>query len=50
MDALRQKLEGKKPVVTTDMLLDIIERRRPSVTREMLREYDEFLASYGERR
>lgn len=50
MDALRQKLEGKKPVVTTDMLLDIINRRRPSVTRKMLREYDEFLASYGERK
>ncbi len=50
MDALRQKIEGKKPVVNTDMLLKIIAKRRPSVTRTMLSEYKEFLEAYGERR
>ncbi|MBU0532813.1 AAA family ATPase [Candidatus Micrarchaeota archaeon] len=50
MDALRSKLEGKPIQVTTQLLADIIKRRRPSITNELLQEYKRFLEAYGERR
>lgn len=50
MDALKQKISGKEPKVDTKMLLGIIKKRRPSVTRPMLAEYEKFLEEYGERR
>ncbi len=50
MMALRAKLAGKEQPITTEMLLDIIKRRRPSVTPGLLREYQAFLEKYGERK
>ncbi len=50
MNALRQKISGKKAIVTDKEIMDIIEKRRPSVTASMLKEYEQFLESYGERR
>ncbi|HID73218.1 TPA: ATP-binding protein, partial [Candidatus Micrarchaeota archaeon] len=50
MNALRAKLAGKPAEVTDSMLMEIVKRRRPSVTVKMLKEYENFLESYGERR
>jgi SpoVK/Ycf46/Vps4 family AAA+-type ATPase len=50
MNALRNKISGKEAKVTDKMMMEIIKKRRPSVTANMLREYEEFLESYGERR
>lgn len=50
MDALRTKLAGGEPKVTEEMLLAIISKRRPSITQQLLDEYDEFKQKYGERR
>ncbi len=50
MDALRQKIRGGTPKLTTEGLLKIISSRRPSITKDMLEEYEEFLREYGERR
>jgi len=50
MAALRAKITGKEQKITTEMLLSILKGRRPSVTREMLLEYEDFLERYGERK
>jgi len=50
MNALRAKLAGKPVVVDDAMIASIIKKRRPSVTMNMLKEYERFLESYGERR
>lgn len=49
MKAVRGKLEGKDVRITEQMLLGIIANRRPSITREMLVDYDRFRQEYGER-
>ncbi|MBI5051493.1 AAA family ATPase [Candidatus Micrarchaeota archaeon] len=49
MLAVRAKLAGKDETVTTETVAGIIRKRKPSITRSMLREYDEFLEEYGER-
>jgi transitional endoplasmic reticulum ATPase len=50
MVALRAKIAGEEKPVKTDMLVEIVKRRRPSVTVKMLREYQVFLEKYGERK
>ncbi len=50
MAALREKLGGGAPKITTQALLKIISKRRPSITESMLEEYGIFLKEYGERR
>ncbi len=50
MEALRARLEGKESKVEEQRLLKIISKRRPSISKELLGEYDEFLVKYGERR
>ncbi|MFA6530254.1 MAG: AAA family ATPase [Candidatus Micrarchaeia archaeon] len=49
MKAVRGKLEGKEVKITEAMLLGIIANRRPSITKDMLVEYDRFRQEYGER-
>lgn len=50
MDALRTKLAGGEPKITEEMLLVIISKRRPSITQELLDEYEDFKQKYGERK
>jgi len=50
MTALRTKLRGKVEKITTEMIMKIIKTRRPSITKALLNEYEEFLKAYGERR
>ncbi|HIH22656.1 TPA: ATP-binding protein, partial [Candidatus Micrarchaeota archaeon] len=50
MQAVRAKLGGKDSKITTEALLAIIKTRRPSVTKSMLSEYEQFRGEYGERR
>ncbi len=50
MEALRTKLAGKGAVLTTETLLAIISKRRPSITEDLLSEYRAFLQAYGERK
>ena len=50
MSALRAKIEGKSKPITTDLIVGIIKRRRPSVTEGMLNLCKEFLEKYGERK
>lgn len=50
MGALRAKLGGKPQKITTGMLVEVIKRRRPSITPDMLEEYERFMRTYGERR
>lgn len=50
MEALRAKIKGEAPKITTQGLLKIISSRKPSITKDMLEEYREFLSEYGERR
>jgi SpoVK/Ycf46/Vps4 family AAA+-type ATPase len=50
MNSLRAKLGGKPQKMTTGMLITVIKTRRPSITPDMLQEYDRFIAAYGERR
>jgi SpoVK/Ycf46/Vps4 family AAA+-type ATPase len=50
MFALRSKLKGKPVPVTTELIVKIIKRRRPSITSALLEEYKRFLEAYGERR
>ncbi len=50
MNALRERLTGIEPKITTQVLLKIISNRKPSITRDILGQYTEFLNEYGERR
>jgi len=50
MAGLRSKLAGQEQPITTDTVVEIIKRRRPSVTARMLRDYQLFLEKYGERK
>lgn len=50
MIALKNKLAGRDSKIKTEDLLTIISRRKPSVTKESLREFDLFMDAYGERR
>lgn len=50
MEALRAKIAKKEMAVTTQLVLDVIRTRRPSITRALLEEYQEFLEAYGERK
>jgi transitional endoplasmic reticulum ATPase len=50
MQALRAKLAGKPDAVSTQMLVQIVMTRRPSVTQPVLEEYRRFMEAYGERR
>ncbi len=50
MQALRTKLEGKPQKITTAMVVEVVKKRRPSITEGMLEEYKRFMEVYGERR
>ena len=50
MKALRTKIKGKATPITTAQLVNIIETRRPSITKQLISEYERFLEAYGERR
>jgi SpoVK/Ycf46/Vps4 family AAA+-type ATPase len=50
MEALRGSISGKKAPVSTEMLTKIVQTRRPSVTQQLLQEYQRFLEAYGERK
>jgi transitional endoplasmic reticulum ATPase len=50
MKALRAKLAKKPEQITTETVAEIIKTRRPSITAQILVEYDRFMEAYGERR
>ncbi len=50
MLALRQKLAGEEPRITTELMNRILSARRPSITPGMLALYKSFLDKYGERK
>jgi len=50
MTVLRARIEGKEVKITTESILAILKKRKPSVTKGMLVEYEQFLEVYGERR
>ncbi len=49
MVILRSRIEGEAGSMSTDSILSILKKRKPSVTKPMLSEYEEFLSVYGER-
>ncbi|MBI2079200.1 AAA family ATPase, partial [Candidatus Micrarchaeota archaeon] len=49
MLAVRARLAGTDASVSTNTVLEIAKKRRPSITKNMLIEYKEFLEEYGER-
>jgi len=50
MEALRGKIAGKPVKITTESVLQVVKTRRPSITPELLDEYEKFIEAYGERR
>ncbi|MBU0592059.1 AAA family ATPase [Candidatus Micrarchaeota archaeon] len=50
MKSLRATLKSKPEKITANTLLGIIKNRRPSITKALLSEYEQFLEAYGERR
>jgi transitional endoplasmic reticulum ATPase len=50
MEALRSSISGQKNPVSTEMLVHVLQSRRPSVTAQLLQEYKRFLEAYGERK
>lgn len=46
MMALRAKIAGEEQPVTTEILVEIIERKRPSVTSSMLKSYEAFAEKF----
>ncbi|HLD59583.1 MAG TPA: AAA family ATPase, partial [Candidatus Bilamarchaeaceae archaeon] len=49
MKALEQKIGGKEINITTSDAVELLSKRRPSVTPKMLVEYEKFIKEYGER-
>ncbi|MFH1520046.1 MAG: ATP-binding protein, partial [Candidatus Micrarchaeota archaeon] len=49
MTSLRHKLSGNELEINDKLLVKIIKTRRPSVTKQLLIEYEDFLKAYGER-
>ncbi|MGV8176818.1 MAG: AAA family ATPase [Candidatus Bilamarchaeaceae archaeon] len=50
MKALKNSMAGQGDRITSEMLAEITKKRRPSITGSNLREYEQFLDEYGERR
>ncbi len=50
MSALKNRIASRSSKITTEDLLKVISRRRPSVTKDMLVEFENFMQEYGERR
>lgn len=50
MKSLRKKILGKESPITTDVLEKITMERKPSITKQLISEYEKFLEEYGERR
>ncbi|MBN2477781.1 ATP-binding protein, partial [Candidatus Micrarchaeota archaeon] len=50
MKMVREKLRGITPTIKNEDILKIISRRKPSISGELLMEYQKFLKKYGERR
>jgi SpoVK/Ycf46/Vps4 family AAA+-type ATPase len=50
MIILRKKVAGQEMQVNTEMVLDILLSRNPSVTVDLLKDYLKFVKEYGERR
>jgi SpoVK/Ycf46/Vps4 family AAA+-type ATPase len=49
MIVLRARIAGETVLLTTESVLSILKKRRPSVTKDLLKEYEQFLDVYGER-
>ena len=50
MSALKAKISGSGNEITTEKVLAVIKSRRPSITPDILQEYEQFLKAYGERK
>ena len=51
MEVLKERIKGKgEAKVTTQQLVEIIKERKPSITPELIAEYERFLEEYGERK
>lgn len=50
MSALKARIAGSKDGINTEKMITVIQSRRPSITREILVEYEQFLKAYGERK
>jgi SpoVK/Ycf46/Vps4 family AAA+-type ATPase len=51
IDAAKEKIKGLgQPSVTTEKVMAKLVSRRPSITQNMLREFERFMQEYGERR
>ncbi|MEW5996913.1 MAG: AAA family ATPase [Candidatus Micrarchaeota archaeon] len=49
MHMVRERIAGREPRIDTDRVLQMLSMRRPSISHELLMEYDSFLREYGER-
>ena len=49
MVVLRGRIAGQEGALTTQSVLSLLRKRKPSITKGMLTEYEEFLSVYGER-
>jgi transitional endoplasmic reticulum ATPase len=49
MVVLRGRISGQEGKLTTESVLSLLRKRKPSITKGMLAEYDDFVAVYGER-
>jgi transitional endoplasmic reticulum ATPase len=51
IDAAKEKIRGMgQPSITTEKVMAKLVSRRPSITQNMLREFERFMQEYGERR
>ena len=50
MYLLKEKLGGKDAKVNTDVVIAFLSHRRPSITHQLLMEYERFIQEYGERK
>ena len=49
MHMVRERIAGREAGIDTEKVLHMLSMRRPSVTQDMLVEYESFLREYGER-
>lgn len=50
MKALKDKIKGKEEKISDDMIKEVIDSRKPSITESLIAEYNLFLKQYGERK
>ncbi|MBI5223768.1 AAA family ATPase [Candidatus Micrarchaeota archaeon] len=49
MNALKEKIAGREAIVAQPVIRDQVRKRKPSITSDMLMEYQKFIDEYGER-